>query len=391
MRRIKSLTLAFLMASTLPLAAQTPETFTIGYIELDPAGRIDPMLANYLVPQQHWGSAVTGAEIGIADGAQIGQVIGVEFALKAVAVPDMAAATAQLAAWQAEGIGFVIADLPAADLLTLSDAAGDGATILNIGAGDDHLRGEDCRANLVHILPSVRMETDAVVQYLVARNWRNILLLQGPAPEDAAIATAVAQSAAYFGANIVDTRDFTLGADPQRREENNVALVTEGAQYDVVYVADAHGELARAVPYATNSPRPVVGAAGLVADAWHWSWERHGAPQLNARFEEAADRRMGRFDWAAWTAVRALTQSVMRADSTDPAAVRDYLLGERMNLDGSKGQPMSVRPWDHQLRQGMLLTAGNITADLAPMEGFLHQTNDLDTLGVDAPQSACRF
>ena len=64
-----------------------------------------------------------------------------------------------------------------------------------------------------------------------------------------------------------------------------MALVTAGANYDVVYIADSDGEFARYSPYQVNDPRPVVGAAGLTAQAWHWSWERSGAPQVNARFE----------------------------------------------------------------------------------------------------------
>jgi hypothetical protein len=43
------------------------------------------------------------------------------------------------------------------------------------------------------------------------------------------------------------------------------------------------------------------------------------------------------------------------------------------------------------MRQAILLATGNAVIALAPIEGFLHQTNDLDTLGVDAPQSECRF
>ena len=34
------------------------------------------------------------------------------------------------------------------------------------------------------------------------------------------------------------------------------------------------------------------------------------------------------------------------------------------------------------------MTERAVTA-LAPLEGFLHQINELDTLGVDAPESPC--
>jgi ABC transporter substrate binding protein (PQQ-dependent alcohol dehydrogenase system) len=236
------------------------------------------------------------------------------------------------------------------------------------------------------------MLTDSVVQYLVSKNWRNILVLQGPSEADAETAASLQRSVAFFGARVVDTRPFLLSNDPRAREEGNMALVTAGANYDVAYVIDNDGEFARAyAPYQATTPRPVVGASGLVPLAWHWSWERSGAPQVNDRFEDLHGRRMDDRDWAAWIAVRAVTQGALRSQSTEYQAMLDFILGERMNLDGAKGFPLSVRPWDHQIRQSIVLATGNAVIALAPIEGFLHQTNDLDTLGVDAPQSECRF
>lgn len=381
--------------ASVPAAAQEaspPQQMEIGYVDLAEDPRFDPLLANFLVPQRPWGRSIAGAQLGIADGQQIGQVIGVEFGLREASGNTAEELAASVSDWAQDGVHFVVADLPAEELIALSDAVQDQPVmLLNVSAQQDELRAAACRANVVHVIPSYRMQTDAIVQYLVSKRWTDILVLQGPLADDAAIVQALQESARVFGANIVDVRPFVLSADPRRREENNVALVTEGANYDVVFVADSDGEFARNVPYETNSPRPVVGSAGLVAEAWHWAWERQGAPQVNARFEAANDRRMHRFDWAAWAAVRAVTQSVLRSESTGFEPVRDYLLGERMNLDGSKGNPMSVRPWDHQMRQGMLLAAGNVVVGLAPIEGFLHQTNDLDTLGVDAPRTACQF
>ena len=71
-------------------------------------------------------------------------------------------------------------------------------------------------------------------------------------------------------------KPFQLTNDPRFREQSNVALMTAGADYDVVFVADTDGEFGRYVPYQTNLPRPVVGTTGLVPAAWHWAWERKG-------------------------------------------------------------------------------------------------------------------
>jgi ABC transporter substrate binding protein (PQQ-dependent alcohol dehydrogenase system) len=191
--------------------------------------------------------------------------------------------------------------------------------------------------------------------------------------------------------NIVDIRDFVLGSDPRRRGQNNVALLTSRADYDVVFVADASGEFAREVPYQVQDPRPVVGAAGLVAQAWHWAWERHGAPQLNKRFSRRAKRPMTGYDWAAWLSVKVLAEAVLRTGGAQPAALHAHITGPALIMDGFKGNRMNFRSWNQQLRQPVLLTHANWIVARAPLDGFLHRLNHLDLLGLDAPESACRW
>lgn len=372
--------------------ATPPVEFRIGYVDLAVDPRYDDDYAYNMVPVRPLGRPFPGAELGIEDAVQVGQAINTNFSLTRSTADDVEGVVAAVQGFVADGIHFVVADLPADALLTLSDRVAElPVTILNIAAPEDALRAESCRFNVVHVIPSTRMLTDAIVQFLVFHRWRNVLVLQGPTPADQLTVDALRVSADFLGARIVEVRPFVLSTSPRDRSQNNVALLTGGANYDVIYVADADGDYARQVPYETNDPRPVVGAAGLTALAWHWSWERQGAPQVNARFEALAGRRMADVDFAGWAAVRALTQSVLRSHSTDYQPVLDYLLGERLNLDGSKGYPMSVRPWDHQMRQPIVLTTGNAVMQLAPIEGFMHQYNDLDTLGVDQPQSVCHF
>ena len=51
---------------------------------------------------------------------------------------------------------------------------------------------------------------------------------------------------------------------------------------------------------------------------------------------------------------------------------------------------MSFRSWDGQMRQPMFLATSNAMIERTPIRGFLHQTNDLDTLGLDKPETECR-
>jgi len=96
-------------------------------------------------------------------------------------------------------------------------------------------------------------------------------------------------------------------------------------------------------------------------------------------------------DWAAWEAVKAVTQSVARSRSTAFEVVRAFLLSDQLSLDTVKGNPGSFRPWDHQLRAPVLLSTADAVIERAPLPQFLHQTNVLDTLGVDAPETSCRL
>ena len=61
-----------------------------------------------------------------------------------------------------------------------------------------------------------------------------------------------------------------------------------------------------------------------------------------------------------------------------------------MSFDGFKGARTSFRAWDHQLRQPLLLSDGQAVIATAPVEGLLHPSNVLDTLGADAPEKLCK-
>ena len=78
-------------------------------------------------------------------------------------------------------------------------------------------------------------------------------------------------------------------------------------------------------------------------------------------------------------------------DKSDPAALRDFMLSPNFEIAGFKGQKLTLRDWDHQLRQPILLTTGDVTASVSPQDQYLHQSSALDTLGVDRPETECKF
>ena len=55
------------------------------------------------------------------------------------------------------------------------------------------------------------------------------------------------------------------------------------------------------------------------------------------------------------------------------------------------GAAVEGRHYITALRQPLLLITDNWVVARAPLEGFEHRVNDLDTLGLDKPESRCRF
>lgn len=389
MKRLLTL-IALALLATIPVARAADMPFRIGYLEWseDPRYRSERIKAEY--PLLPWGRPFAAAEQAIKETAFSGSALKLRFELLKREAVDATAMVEMIKAMVTAGVHYVIVDADGAVMADVAKrTAGLPVTLFNIAAQDDALRGAQCSAKLLHVIPNHAMLTDALAQYLVLRRWSNVLVLQGPLPADAAFAAAWARSAKRLGLKIVDTRPFKLGLDPRERELNNLQLLTGSKDYDAVFVADTDGEFARNVPYQTAKPRIVVGASGLVADAWHWSWERDGARQLNNRLLKAAGRHVTSYDWAAWMAVKSIVEAVVRAGTPDYAKSYAYLRGPDIVIDGFKGFRMGYRPWDGQLRQPILLNTGNYAIAVAPIEGFLDPVNNLDTLGFDARETAC--
>jgi ABC transporter substrate binding protein (PQQ-dependent alcohol dehydrogenase system) len=112
---------------------------------------------------------------------------------------------------------------------------------------------------------------------------------------------------------------------------------------------------------------------------------------VNSRFEKKYNRRMNDRDWAAWIAVKAVSEAVRNKKSIELADIRADLLNQKLKLDAFKGGGYSFRPWDNQLRQPVLMVTDNWVASVTPLKAFLHSSNNLDTLGFDQPESKCNF
>jgi len=373
--------------------AADPVEIGIGYISRASA---KPTLS--LVEQPAENDGVAGARLAIEDNNTTGKFLNQHFTLDEVRLrqgDDAAKAAVALA----DRNGFIIADLPADALLKAADAVRDrGTVLLNAGAIDDRLREEDCRANVIHVAPTRSMLADGLAQYLVWKQWKRWMMVVGSHEQDKLYAGALRRAATRFGAKIVQERIFedTGGA---RRTDSGVTLIQrqmpvftqQAPAYDVLVAADENEVFASYLPYRTWDPRPVAGSAGLVPKSWDAAQDQWGAVQMQNRFRKLNSRRMTALDMQAWTAARMIGEAVSRVNSGDHKTVLDFLKGPDFSIAAFKGQRLTLRAWNLQLRQPILLVDGRMVVSVSPQEGFLHQVSELDTLGVDRPETRCKL
>ncbi len=389
--RILSVMAAALLGGS-AMAAE-PVTIPIVYLALtlqhpQPSTLLDPIPTD---------EGQQGARLGLADVQTTGAFTGQRFTLDEKVLPDADAAVAAARSMLEAGSRVFVTDLPAPVLLRVADLPGaSDAILLDATSADDSLRGRDCRRNVLHLLPSRAMLADALMQFLAVKRWRDLLLVTGPRDEDRAFADALRRSAKKFQLRIAADKPWTFKPGAQRTDTGHVTIgaevarFTQGTAYDILVVADTWNEFGDDLAFRTTDPRPVAGSQGLVPTAWARAFEQWGATQLQLRFQKRAGRPMTPSDYGAWMAVRAVGEAATRGGA-DPAALIAYLHSPKFELAAFKGARLSFRPWDGQLRQPVLLADARSLVSVSPQPGYLHQFSELDTLGIDQPETACRF
>jgi ABC transporter substrate binding protein (PQQ-dependent alcohol dehydrogenase system) len=383
-----------MLAATSAILAADSVIVKIGYLS-----RVERAETISLLEQPASNNGVAGAQLAIEDNNTTGKFLNQSFSLEATRLKDSedpVAAAMQLAD---RGVSLTILDLPAGVLLKIADAGrARGLLLFNVGAADDRLRQEDCRPDVIHVAPSHSMLADGLAQYLVWKRWRRWLLAVGSHDADKLYADALRRAAGRFGAKIVQERVFPDTGGARRTDsglvqiQSQIPLFTQSApDYDVLVAADESQVFASYLPYRTHDPRPVAGSAGLVPTSWDASLDQWGAIQLQDRFRRLFSRRMTALDMQAWTAVRMIGEAAARLNTADSKNMFDYMKGPDFAVAAFKGRKLTVRDWNLQLRQPILLTDGRVIVSVSPQEGFLHQFSELDTLGIDRPETKCRL
>ncbi|HYP58212.1 MAG TPA: ABC transporter substrate-binding protein [Beijerinckia sp.] len=382
------------LALMIPAASADPLPIKAGFIRLPHSRETISILD---IPAEDDG--IAGARLATEDNNTTGRFLDQTYTIEDRRLKEGEDPLTALNGFANEGISFILADLPAPDLLKLADAARDKNILLfNTSAPEDSLREEDCRANVFHIAPSTSMLTDGLAQYLVWKQWKRWFLIQGSHPQDKLLGDADRRSAKKFGARIVGERIYEDTGGGRRSDSGSVQtqrlipVATQNApDYDVLIAADASEVFGGYLPYRTWDARPVAGSAGLKPISWDGSHEQWGAIQLQNRFVKLAHRRMNDRDNQAWVAMRMIGEAASRTNSNDPKVIRAYLAGPDFSIAAFKGERQTLRSWNLQLRQPILLGDGRMIVSVSPQEGFLHQTSVLDTLGFDKPETKCKL
>ncbi|HEX2447826.1 MAG TPA: ABC transporter substrate-binding protein [Methyloceanibacter sp.] len=343
---------------------------------------------------------IQGARLMLKEANQAGNFVGHSFELEEAIVPGDADVVAKAKEVLGKGERFIIADLEPADLLAVADLPeAKDAMIMNIRSSATSLRQEQCRINVFHVIPDYAMRADALAQYLIWKKWPRWFIIRRDSPQDQDYLAMVKRSAGRFGGKVVEDHVYALPPGARNLDSGHqqiqaqIPMETESApDHDVVWVINSEDDFGDYLLYRTYLPRPVVGTQGLQAVAWDKSYTESGAMHFQNAIPRIAKRPPVERDYTAWLGFRALADSAMKSGKTTPQEVKAYMLSDQFKLEGFKGQAMSFRTWDHQMRQPIVLGGGTrVPVSTSPQEGFLHPTNVTDTLGFDQPETKCKF
>ena len=373
----------------------------IGYIRVitdhpRPASRVDVEPID---------AGVAGAKMAVDENNAGGKIMGDLYSLDVATVASPDKAVEAMAKMLESGHHYFVVDAPADTLLKLSDFAKDkDALLFNVRATDVSLRQEDCRKNVMHVVPDRYMLADALAQYLVLQKWTNWLLVRGSTPGDIAYADAIKRAAGRFGATVVDEREYKdnsggrrddVGSIPPGKQASADQDFVPNQDYQIIIVADEDQLFGPYMPYRGGADaRPVAGTTGLVATTWSPGHEKWGATQANNHFEKDYKRLMLPIDYQAYVAARTVGEAVTRNHGADFATVAAFIHGPDLQLAPFKGIKQQYRPWDGQFRQPILIATDKVPVSMSPQRGFPHASHadiEVDTLGIDEPDSKCKM
>jgi ABC transporter substrate binding protein (PQQ-dependent alcohol dehydrogenase system) len=361
------------------------------YREPPPLSEAEPIIAD---------TGIQGARLSIKQANKSGQFLGYGYDLVEAVVPEDGDHVTKAKEILGGGDALIIADLEPKDLLAVADLPeAKNSAIINVRTSATSLRQEQCRSNVFHIVPDWAMRADALAQYLIWKKWPRWFVVSGDQPDDKDYVSQIRRAAQRFGGKVVGEQTYELPKEAMTADSRlNVLqkLVPEATgkapEHDVVWVVDTENGFGDLLIDRTSLPRLIVGTQGLQPIAWDPSYTEQAGMQFQSQFTRYAKRLPDERDYTAWLGVRAITESVMQSAKTSVAELRPFLTSDQFKVQGYKGEALSFRAWDHQMRQPIILGGGTrVPVSMSPQEGFLHEKSLSDTLGFDEPETKCRL
>ncbi len=371
--------------------------FTYGYINaleinilyLEEKIKKPPALSNVI--EEPKDSGIKGAEIAIKDSNKTARFLNQKYILQKEKSKDKEELINSFEEFIKSGGTFIILNVGDELLERIStNPLAKDAILINSTNTSSKFRQTLCKPNLLHTISSDAMLYDGLVQFLIKRNWKEWLLLKGERPEDKKIEEAIKRAAKRFGGKIVDEKTWNFDTDIRRKAQSEMPSFTQAKDHDVVLVADYFNDFGEYVYFNTWTPRPVAGTSGLTPVTWHKVIEAWGAAQMQKRFEKKAKRWMNSKDYASWVAVRAIVTSIKSTNTTDFQTNLKNIYSKDFNIAAYKGRKLTFRDFNGQLRMPVSLVHPRALVSNSPQEGFLHQTTDLDTLGIASFEVKCQ-
>ena len=259
--------------------------------------------------------------------------------------------------------------------------------LINASSENTNLRKTICEKNLLHTIASNAMLYDGLMQFLVKRDFKKILLLSGTNPKDLLIKEDIKRAAKKFGAKIVAEKSWENNSDIRRKASDEFPAFTQAKDYDVILLADYYGDFGEFVYFNSWLPRPVAGTQGLI---WHKVIEQWGAAQMQSRFEKFASRWMESKDYSNWLAVRTIITAISKTNTANFKTNLDFIYSDDFDVAAYMGRKLSFRDYNGQIRIPISLVQPKALISTSPQVEFLHPITDLDTLGIAPHEMECK-
>ena len=344
-------------------------------------------------------NGILGSKMGIKDNNTTGKFTNQNFELIEKKITKKESAKQVFEEFRKEKYKFFILNVSKDDFAEIqSSDLIEGSIVINASLKDNNLRNQNCNKNILHTAPSYKMVSDALIQFLKRKNWTRLLLISGVNERDKQFADSIKLASDRFGLKITNEKIWDMTHDFRRTADLEILKFTQGEKYQVLVLADegnTFGDSGNSfgdyIPYRTWKPSVVVGGEVLKPTSWHFTHEQWGGNQMQSRFLKEYKRLMTNIDFNSWVGIRTLGEAIIRTKSLDVKILLEKIMDKEFNLAAYKGKPLSYRNWNGQLRQPILLVTPRALVSVSPQPGFVHPRTELDTLGIDEPDSKCKL